>query len=104
MRARLAIVAALVGALWLTDHGEGYVLLGRRWPSTIVMHLQLGSAAGGLIDGSSNWNTVAEGALATWNQNLSNAPFRIENNSTVGVSLRNGSNNVVWADDVYGDS
>lgn len=56
------------------------------------------------MDGSPTWDSVTEGALATWNPFLNGVSFRATRNSTSGVSLRNGVNNVAWADDVYGDS
>ena len=67
------------------------------------MHLQQGSA-GTLLDGSTSWNAVSEGALAAWNPFLGGVSFRVERDSSAGVSLRNSVNNVVWKDDVYGDS
>lgn len=66
------------------------------------MHLQQGSS-GTLLDGSTSWNVVSEGALAMWNPFLTGVSFRVERDSTAGVSLRNGVNNVVWKDDMYGD-
>ena len=106
MKRRLAAVGAAAVVLWLTDSGGAYWLNGQRWASgaSIVMHLQMGSPSITLIDGSSSWNTVAEGALGRWNEVVSSVSFRVVRASTEGIALRNGINNVFWDDDVYGDS
>jgi len=106
MKARFAALAAACLALWLADIGRAYWLSGPRWPSGagITMQLQLGASSGTLIDGSSSWNPVAEGALATWNTELGNVSFRVVRDSTAGIALSNGLNNVFWDDDVYGES
>lgn len=105
MKTRLALLGAAGIALWFTDPGGAYSLYGQRWASgsNIVMHLQQGSS-GTLLDGSTSWNAVSEGALGIWNPFLSSASFRVVRDSTEGVALRNGVNNVIWDDDVYGDS
>jgi hypothetical protein len=68
------------------------------------MQLQQGSATSALIDGAGDWDTVTEGALAIWNPFLNDIAFRVVRGSTGGADLRNGANNVAWADDVAGDS
>lgn len=105
MSARLTALLAACLLLWLSSPGGAFRLLGRRWPSgsNIVMHLQLGSSGGTLIDGSPNWNTPAEHALAMWSPFLNGVEFRVVRDSTSVVALENNVNNVVWADDVYGD-
>jgi hypothetical protein len=68
------------------------------------MHLQLGSGSGTLIDGTTSWNSVAEGALSRWNQYLNSVAFRGQRDSTAGISRGNDTNNVIFSDNVYGDS
>jgi len=106
MKGRMAAVIAGAVLVWLTDPGRAYVLTGQRWTSgtNVTMQLQLGAGSGTLIDGSTSWNSVAEGALASWNAYLASATFRMVRDSTQGIALRNGVNNVFWDDDVYGDS
>ena len=106
MRARFAAVAAVWLVAWASDSGVAWTRLSgnRSWPSgSIVMHMQLGSS-GSLADGSASWNASAEAALARWNTFLSTVSFRVVRDSTAGIGLRNGTNNVFWDDDVYGDS
>jgi hypothetical protein len=91
--------AAIIGT---TATLGAYVLLGPTWPGpTILMQLQLGGS-GTLTDGSSSWNAAAESALSTWNQYLSRVSFRVVRDSSAPVADHNGSNNVVFADDMYG--
>lgn len=105
MNTRLKALGAAAAALWLADPGHAYWFNGNRWPSqsSIVMHLQMGSPGGALLDGVTSWNVVAEGALGTWNSSAG-LTFRVVRDSTDGIALRNGINNVFWDDDVYGDS
>ena len=106
MKTRVAVLGAACLLVWLTSPGRAYWLNGQRWVSgsSIVMQMQLGSSGGALLDGSANWNTAAEGALARWNQVLNGVSFRVVRESTEGVALRNGINDVFFDDDVYGDS
>ena len=68
------------------------------------MHLQQGAPGGTLLDGNISWNPVTEGALGLWNPFLSGMSFRVVRDSTEGIALRNGVNNVFWDDDICGDS
>lgn len=104
MKTRLAALGAACVVLWLADSSLAYWRNGPRWASNIVMHLQLGSSSGSLIDGSSSWGVSAEGALARWNQFLGGVEFRVERDSRAGIVRGNRTNNVFWGDDVYGDS
>ena len=95
----LVAAAAILGTAATLS---AYVLLGPTWPGpTILMQLQLGSSAT-LADGSSSWNTPAEAALGMWNQYLSRAAFRVVRDSSAPIGDHNGSNNVAFADDMYG--
>ena len=104
MKALVTLLTTAAVVAWLTAAGTAYSTNGRRWNAgTVTMHLQQGAASGTLIDGSRDWNTVTEGALAVWNSFLNGLSFRIQRDSTVANSGGNGINNVVWGDDVYGD-
>ncbi|MCC7416150.1 MAG: matrixin family metalloprotease [Acidobacteria bacterium] len=101
--AAAATAAVVVGLVPVT--GTAYSLLGRRWNSGtgIVMLLEQGSS-GALMDGSAGWDSVSEGALATWNGYLaSGVSFRVSRDPSRAPSRLNGTNDVAWADDVYGD-
>ena len=54
MKTRVALLVSALAVLLLASSGGAYSTLGPRWPanSTIVMHLELGSSSGALIDGS----------------------------------------------------
>jgi hypothetical protein len=77
MKVRITIALAAVSVLLFADSGRAYYTFGRRWPtgSTIVMHLGLGSPTTTLLDGSRDWDSVAESALATWNPYLNGVLF-----------------------------
>lgn len=108
MRRRAGVVA-LVLAMVL---GAGlrpsfsYWYFGPRWQSNPVMYLQLGTIAGGgtLIDGSTTWGQPAEAAMAIWNEYLDTIEFRVVRDSSAGVVLGNGINNVFWSTTGYGRS
>ena len=102
LRARLSALAACL-MLWLTSTGGAYSLSGQQWSSDIVMHLQMSSPTGTLLDGSTSWNQVAENALALWNPFLRDVSFGAVRDSTEGIARSNNVNNVFWGDDVYGD-
>ncbi|MDO8793022.1 MAG: matrixin family metalloprotease [Vicinamibacterales bacterium] len=88
----LAVVAAI------TVPGGAYSLTGERWGTgdTVTMHMQLGTNALSLLDGSTSWNQVGEGALAAWNSRA-NIAFGIVRNSSSSVALGNSINNVSWS-------
>ena len=106
MPTRVVVVASLLAGIWLAGTVSGYSPSGRKWAAgaSITMQLQQGSAANTLIDGASDWDAVTEGALAIWNPFLNGVAFRVVRGSAGGADLRNGANNVAWADDVAGDS
>ena len=98
LRATLA-VAALAGA------ARAYDLTGGSWLSgDIVMHLQLGAPSAPLLDGSSDWNAVAEAALADWNIHLQRCRLVTIRNSTAEVRNGNRINNVAFRPDVFGSA
>ena len=106
MRTRLALVTAVALVAWLATPAIGFSPSGHRWPAgaSITMHLQQGAPSGALLDGSRDWNRVTEDALSIWNPFLSGVSFGVVRDSTVDTGLRNSLNNVLWGDDVYGDS
>ena len=91
----LAVAAAIAA---LTIPGGAYTLTGARWTAgtTVTMHMQMGSSSLSLIDGSTSWNAVGENALAAWNSRA-NIAFGIDRNSSSGISLGNGINNVYFS-------
>ncbi|MEP7304031.1 MAG: matrixin family metalloprotease [Acidobacteriota bacterium] len=98
---RVAVLAAVFFAL--PNGAPSYVASGGTWrDGAIVMQLQLGSSNGALIDGFTSWGASAESALATWNGYLSRVEFRVVRDSTAGVAMTNGSNNVFWSSTAYG--
>ena len=104
MKGRVAIVVAALLALLLTDSTRAYFSPGRHWPvgSTIVMHLEPGSSSSTLIDGSRDWDSVAEAALAAWNPYLNGNTFSARRDSSA-ISSGNGLNTVSFADDDFGE-
>ena len=81
-----------------------FSLLDRRWPAgQITMEMQLGSA-GGLIDGSADWDECAIAALAEWNANLGGTGVRFNavRDSTQTPAGNDGFSTVFFADDIFG--
>ncbi|HXD17427.1 MAG TPA: matrixin family metalloprotease [Vicinamibacterales bacterium] len=93
--AAVVALGALTGA---------YSLENRRWPAnaTIVMHLELGPASTPLIDGSPDWDSVADGALATWNPFLNGISFSGRRDDAA-IAAGNRVNTVTFDDDVFGE-
>ena len=106
MKARgLAPLAFTAIVMLLAHSGSAYWFLSQRWnDGNVVMHLQQGSPNSALLDGATSWNTISEGALASWNAQIGRLQFRVERNSTANIVLRNNINNVFWDDDLYGES
>ena len=91
-------LASIAHTLWV------FKLLDHRWPAgQIAMEMQLGSA-GGLIDGSADWDECAIAALADWNTNLGDTGvnFNAVRNSTRTPAENDGFSNVFFADDIFG--
>ena len=104
MKTRAALAAVAGALLVLGDLAGAFSVEGRRWPAgtTIVMHLELGSASSPLIDGSPDWDSVAEGALAAWNPFLKTVSFSSRRDATA-IASGNRVNTVSFGDDVFGD-
>lgn len=104
MRTRITLVLIALMVLLLADSGRAYYTFGRRWPtgSTIVMHLELGSPGAALLDGSRDWDSVADSALATWNPYL-NGVFFSSVRDSAAIASGNRLNTASFADDVFGE-
>jgi hypothetical protein len=75
-----------------------------RWPpGQINMEMQLG-AAGGLIDGSPDWDACATAALDEWNAVLgpTGVSFNAVTGSTRTPTQLDGFNNVYFSDTIFG--
>lgn len=106
-RRRCTIVAFVVVALVLSNSEpvRGFKTLGSTWANgTIVMHLQMGSGSGALIDGTTSWNQVMTNALATWNTHLRLVQFNAVQNSTAGMADGDLVNQVFFGSMFYGRS
>ena len=98
---RLRTVAAGLAAASLVGPVRAYDLTGGSWLNgDIVMHLQLGTPAAPLLDGSTDWNVVAEAALGDWNVHLQRCRLTTVRNSTAEIRNGNRINNVVFRPDV----
>ena len=99
-RLALMSVATLVASAGV----DAFRLQGPAWVSgSIVMHLQLGSANGTLINGCPHWGCAAESALAEWNLYLNRAQFTVVRDSAAPMDGSNGITNVFWGDTFYGE-
>lgn len=105
-RCGVIVVALLLVLVPGVGRSFSYWYFGPRWQSNPVMNLQLGTIAGGgtLIDGSTTWGQPAEAAMSIWNQYIDRIQFRVVRDSTAGVVLGNGINNVFWSTTGYGRS
>ncbi len=106
MKTRLGIAGAAALVLLFGQAPAAHVAMGQRWTpdAAIVMQLQLGTPALPLADGHPNWDAVTAGALATWNQVLNGVAFGAVLGSVEAPGLQNSLNNIIWADDVYGEA
>ena len=96
-------LAALLGAA-LCGTAHAFVA-GASWPDgTIVMHLQLGSPATTLADGSTSWGPIAESALNEWNAQLARSRFSVVRDSAAAKSGTNRINNVFFDRTIYGSA
>jgi hypothetical protein len=100
---RVALIAT--GVLFTAGAIHAYDLIGSSWPDgNIVMQLQLGQPTSPLSDGAMDWATVAESALAEWNQYLARSQFAVVRDSTATISRSNRLNNVIFRADIYGQA
>lgn len=104
MKGRIIVALVASALVVLADSGRAYYTFGRRWPagSTIVMHLELGSPSTALIDGSRDWDGVADGALSSWNPYLNGVLFTSVRDSAA-ISSGDRINTASFADDVFGE-
>ena len=98
------LVALLLLAAWLPLPAYDFITARPiRWrPGDIPMDLQLDATMTPrlLFDGKSSWNSVAEEALALWNEHLSQVQFTIFTDSTRRDG--NDENEVFFSSNVYG--
>ena len=107
-KSRLIILTVVGAAVATMAHTLlAFVFLfedGTRWPPGVInMEMQLGDAAGGLIDGSSDWDECAIAKLAELNAVLgpTGVSFNAVRGSTVPPVKFDGFNNVFFADDFF---
>ena len=95
-------IAALAASL-APAPAAAYDTTGGTWANgDIVLHLQLGRPAAPLLDGATDWNTVAAGALEEWNAHLGRSRLVASVDSAAEVRNGNRINNVVLRPDVFG--
>jgi hypothetical protein len=98
---RLAVSGAVV--VFAAAPVRAFDLIGSSWPDgNIVMHLQLGDPPSPLIDGTTSWATVAEAALAEWNQFITRSTFTSVRDSLSEIRRGNRINNVIFRGNIYG--
>ena len=81
-----------------------FSLLGQRWTrGAIPVELQLG-AAGGLLDGSADWDACAGQSLAAWNAvlELTSVRFTDVRGASNPPMAFDSVNSIAFADDVFG--
>ena len=100
-----AFLGSILAAAALAGSARAYDLTGGSWLNgDIVMHLQLGAPSAPLLDGSTDWNTVAEAALGDWNVHLQRCRLTTVRNSTAEIRNGNRINNVIFRPDVFGSA
>jgi hypothetical protein len=105
MRPLSSFLAAVVVAAGFAPSAQAYTPLNGSpvWPDgNIVMHLQLG-ASPALADGKT-WNTAAADMLAEWNQSLVRSRLTWVADSNAPIGEGNGTNNVIFAGNIFGRS
>ncbi|MSU22404.1 MAG: matrixin family metalloprotease [Opitutus sp.] len=96
---------AALGALLFAASASAFDLIGSSWSNgNIVMQLQLGATPGTLIDGATDWATVAESALNEWNAQITRCQFTTVRNSTAVMAQLNRLNNVFFSPNFYGSA
>lgn len=104
-RPSLCRALAVIGALLAASAASGFDLIGSSWANgNIVMQLQLGATPGTLIDGATDWATVAESALNEWNAQITRCQFTTVRNSTAAMAQLNRLNNVFFSPNFYGSA
>jgi hypothetical protein len=96
-----ALLSCAIGSV------AAYVVTGHRWPAntSVPLQLQLGASSGALIDGSPDWDAVAERATALWNPFVgSGVSLRPARGSAAPPALWNNANDVTWGYDILGES
>ncbi len=82
---------------------RAFDLTGRVWPNgDIPLTLALGTPATPLLDGTTDFNTLAESAIAEWNQHLERSRVTAIRNPDAARTEGNRINNVFFSPTVYG--
>jgi hypothetical protein len=103
VKARWAVVVSCM-LLMLGTSTHAFWTEEFKWaPGAVLLSLQQGPAADMLLDGSPDWDSVTEGALATWNAVLNGVALQPVRDPAATSGMPNGTNDVIWGDDVYGD-
>ncbi len=101
----LCLVAACGLGISSLGAARAYVLEDSYWQIPVVpIRVQMGSADFPLADGSSDWNTVVENALALWNEQMDGMQFSWTVAGTgTPASEGDGVNSIQFSSTVYGD-
>jgi hypothetical protein len=106
--ARACAAAALRGLAFIVAVAaplRAFDLTGRVWPNgEIPLTLALGAPAAPLLDGATDFNTLAESALAEWNQHMERSRFVATRNPDAVRADANRINNVFFSGTVYGSA
>ncbi|MBP7142707.1 MAG: immunoglobulin domain-containing protein, partial [Opitutaceae bacterium] len=97
-------LCGLLGLLTVASSLRAYVASSSKWTGPIVMHLALGIPSSPLTDGSTTWDSVAQGAMAAWNPYMGSIQFSGVNASSAAKAQGNGINNVFFSSTVYGSA
>ena len=105
MKARLGIAGASLLVLSLGHGAAAFTVYGQRWAegSTVLLQLHLGAPPAALIDGAPTWNTVAQGALASWGQLLNGVTLANTAEPAAPAAIPNEFNDIHWDTTVSGE-
>ncbi len=105
---RLAVfrlVLALAGAVVACEDARAFLPIGRAWPSgDIPMQLELGRPTAALLDGSTDWDAVAEASLHDWNTQIARSQFTDVRASTAEQARGNRLNTVFFSPNIFGEA
>ncbi|MEO5719156.1 MAG: hypothetical protein ABIR29_11355, partial [Chthoniobacterales bacterium] len=100
--ARLGAVCGL--GLISLGTAHGFALEESYWQSPVVpFRLQMGTANIPIADGSTDWNSVVENALALWNEQMDRMQFSWTTAAPGTPAGMDGVNSMQFSDTIYGD-
>jgi hypothetical protein len=104
-----AVMVAILCAAVTTPRAYQFLSAADKWPDgPILVQEQLdqtgGTPSGALADGSTSWDQVLEGALASWNGNLNKVQFSGVRNSSARIGDGNFSNNMIFSSTIFGQA